>query len=175
MEEMFKVVDNKTGQRIFSIVQAQPDEDYTLYFPDGRTKQMKGKVARFDPDFNKAFTTDAIVFEGRVSFESLARFVPEGSIYTKEKEQDYIGAIQQAAWISIESVAVYMPFEIEKTIRFAIFENNLKIVTHYSYAYKFSPLHFFGLRVQGLRELTDWFFVADGICTTPVVEVKTKL
>jgi hypothetical protein len=175
MEEMFKVVDNKTGQRIFSIVQAHPEEDYVLFFPDGRTKQMKGKVARFDPDFNRAFTTEATVFEGRMSFESLARFLPEGSVYTKEKENDYINAIQEADWISIESVAVYMPFEIEKIIRFAIFENNLKIVTHYSYVHDFSPLHFFGLRVQELRELTDMFFIADGICTTPVVEVKTKL
>ena len=55
MDEQSEVIENKSGKRIFSIEQTLPEEDYTLHFPNGQTKQIKGKVAQFDPDFHKAF------------------------------------------------------------------------------------------------------------------------
>ena len=79
----------------------------------------------------------------------------EGLVYTKGREQEYINAMQKSNWTSIESIAVYLPFAIEKIIRFAIFENELKIVTHFSYHNDLSPLHFFGLKIKGWKSSTD--------------------
>ncbi|MGA2507266.1 MAG: hypothetical protein ABSF80_07305 [Chitinispirillaceae bacterium] len=173
MGESFKVIENTSGKRIFSIAQALPEEDYTLHFPNGQTKQIKGKVAQFDPDFNKAFSIEQNKIRGGARIRE-GGFLKEGFVYTKGREQEYINAIENSKWTSIESIAVYMPFEIEKIIRFAIFENELKIVTHFSYHNNFSPLHFFGLRVKGWKSSTDKFYISDGFTTTPVAEVKAE-
>ena len=173
MDEYYKVSENKSGARVLSFYQMNPEEDYTLHFPNGRTKQIKGKVAQFDPDFHKAFSNEQNKTWGSARIRE-GGFLKEGFVYTKGREQEYIDAIESSKWTSIESIAVYMPFAIEKIIRYAIFENELKIVTHFSYRNDFPSLHFFGLRVKGWKSSTDKFFISDGITTTPVAEVKAE-
>lgn len=173
MTEPDKVVENRTGKRIFSIEQTLPKEDYTLYFSNGMTKQVKGEVAQFDPDFHKAFSEAPNRIRGSSRMRE-GGFLKQGFVYTKGKEQQYIDAIEESKWTSIESLAVYVPFEIEKIIRFAIFENKMKIVTHFSYNNRFAPLHFFGLKIQSWKTLTEMYFVSDGFITSPVAEVKTE-
>ena len=179
MDEPFKVTQNKNGERVAGIEKILLDERYTLHFTNGRTKEAIGALARFDPDFHKAFRGGRNKCPD--SWQSKeGDFWTAGRVYTKGREAEYKKAIENSKWTSIQSLAVYVPPGIEKIIRDAIYDNRFENVTHFSFQNCFSPLHFFGLRIDHCLPSAEWkampniYFISDGMTTTPIAKIITN-
>jgi hypothetical protein len=161
------VYNSNTGEPVLNLNAIVPDCTYALFLENLLIKESLGFEAYYDTRFR------SILERNSQSKKVCTIFLSEGSVYTKEKEDNYLKICMKSYWREMSFLKVFLPYEIEATIKSACNSNSfLLLATHYSYSYDFFPLHFFGLKGISKSGDGEIFFISDNIFTTPILKIE---